>query len=204
MSIFCLLWVPFFYLFRRSFSHNGGSGVWALILGSITAIIQFFLGYIISPGGFGFSRFLFGFVDLVSVPVLIPCLIYLIILIYQKFSKSIDFANFALLWLIPVGALRAISWGSTNDPIFLIMTPLLWVAVSMGISFFINLMISKFRWYTVIVSIICILILPALSCIIYWAFFSQQTMMGFGLLIAIHIPLGLSLLFDIKKSEVTK
>ena len=199
MSVFCLLWVPLFYLFRRSFSNNGGSGVWALILGSITAIIQFFLGYLINPGGFGFSRFLFGFIDIAGIPVLIPILVYLIILIFHRFSGNIDFANFALLWLIPVGALRAINWGPTNDPILLIMTPLLWTSLAVGISFFINLMIKKFRWYTAAVSILCILIMPVLACVTYWAFFSQQTMMGLGLLIAVHIPLVLSLLFDIKK-----
>jgi len=202
MSFFCLLWIPLFYLFRRSFSNNGGSGVWALILGSITAIIQFFLGNIINPGGFGYSRLLFGFVDIVSVPVLIPFVLYLLILIFQRFSGSIDFANFALLWLIPVGALRAISWSPTNDPVYLIMTPLLWSALAVGVSFFISLMINHFRWYTVFFSFLGILILPLLACFTYWAFFSQQTLMGFSLLFITHIPLVLSLLFDLRKYKV--
>ena len=201
MSIFCLLWVPFFYLFRRSISSGGSSGVWALLLGSITAILQFFLGNFISnPGGFGVSRIIFGFVDIVSLPVLIPIVIYFIILIFQGFSADIDFANFALLWLIPIGALRALSWSSTNDPILLILTPLLWTALAVGISFFVKLVISHFRWYTVILSFICILALPAVSALTYWAFFSQQELYAFPLLAAMHIPVALSIAFDAKSN----
>jgi len=127
MTFFCLLWVPFFYLLRRSFVDEGASsgGVWALLLGSITAIVQFFLGYIIIPGGFGFSRFVFGFFEIVSFPVLVPLLIYFIMVLFRGFSGDIDFANFALLWLFPIGALRALSWSSMNDPILLVLTPLL-------------------------------------------------------------------------------
>ncbi|MCL2806331.1 MAG: hypothetical protein FWD26_10370 [Treponema sp.] len=189
-----------FYLFRRAFIQSGGSGVWALLLGSITAIIQFFLGYLVSPGGFGFTRVLFGFIDIVSLPVLIPLVLYLIILIFKRFSGDFDFANFALLWLIPVGALRALSWSSTNDPILLIMAPVLWTALAAGIPFFINLMVKRFRIFTAFLSFIGIIILPVLASMTYWAFFSQHTLIGFGLLLATHIPLILSFFFDAKSN----
>jgi len=197
MVVFCLLWVPLFYIFRRTFSGGGGSGIWALLMGSIVAIFQFFLGFFLSPGGFEVSRFLFGFVNIVSLPVLIPLVFYLILLIFKGFSDNVDFANFALLWLIPVGGLRAISWSSTNDPILLIMTPLLWTALAVGLPFFINIMLRNFRWYTILLSIPCILILPFLASLTYWAFFSQQTLLGFGFLFLTFIPLGISLTFDI-------
>jgi hypothetical protein len=199
MVYFCLLWVPLFFMLRRSFSQSGSYGVWALLLGSITAIVQFFLGNIISPDGFDFSRFLFGFVDIVCVPVLLPILVYLVILIFKKFSCQIDFANFALLWLIPIGALRALSWSSTNDPILLVMTPLLWTALAVGISFFINLTVHNFKWYTAIFSFLGILLMPVLACVTYWVFFSHQNLMGYGLLIAANIPLILSLILDIRQ-----
>jgi hypothetical protein len=201
MSFFCLLWVPLFYLLRRSISGGGSSGgVWALLLGSITAIIQFFLGYLVSPGGFGYSRLLFGFIDIVSLPVLIPLFIYLLIILVRGSSGEIDFANFALLWLIPVGALRALSWSPFNDPILLVAVPLLWTAIAVGIPFFINLMINNLRWYTAIISILCILILPVLAAGVYWTFFSQKTLYGFLLLFAVNIPLILSLAFDTRRS----
>jgi hypothetical protein len=193
MSVFCLLWVPVFFLFRRTITGGtGGGGVWALLLGSITAILQFFLGYFISPGGFGFSRWLFGFIEIVSLPVLIPLILYALLYVFRGLSGSADFTNFALLWLIPVAALRAIGWGPTNDTILLISVPLLWTALAVGIPFFINWTANNFRWYTLIISFLCILILPVSAATAYWAFFSQQTLLGFLLLFVTHIPLGLS------------
>jgi len=201
MSFFCLLWVPLFYLLRRSFTGGSGSGsVWALLLGSITAIIQFFLGYFVSPGGFGFSRWLFGFIDIVSLPVLVPLFLCFLILLFRGFSGEADFANFSLLWLIPVAGLRALSWSSGNGPILLVAVPLLWTALAVGIPFFINWMISNFRWYSVIISILCILILPVAASTTYWAFFSQRTLLGFLLLFATHIPLCFSLALDILRA----
>jgi len=134
MSLFCLLWVPLFCLFRRSISgEETPGGVWALLLGSITAIFQFSLGYLVYPGGFGFSRWLYGFVDIVSLPALVPLLVYALFCLFRVFSGSADFANFALLWLIPVAALRAISWSPYGDPLLLVMVPCsgpLWLRAS--------------------------------------------------------------------------
>ncbi|MDR0321160.1 MAG: hypothetical protein LBI28_06630 [Treponema sp.] len=193
MSFFCLLWVPLFYLLRRSFwDGKTTGGVWALLLGSITAIIQFFTGDLISPGGFGFSRWLFGFVDIVSLPVVLSLVIYLIIIIFQGNSSGVDFANFALLWLIPIGALRALSWSSGSDPIMLVMAPILWTALAAGIPFFINRLMDSSRWYTSAFSILCILALPAAAAAVYWAFFAQQTWLGFALLAVTNVPLVLS------------
>jgi len=193
MTFFCLLWVPLFYLLRRSLNGGGSSGgVWALLLGSITAITQFLLGYILNPGGFGFSRWLFGFFEIVSLPVLIPLLAYLLMFVFRGFSSDADFANFSLLWLIPVGALRALSWSSMNDPILLVMAPLLWTALAVGISFFINWMTTSLNPFFAIISLLCIIILPISAAAAYWAFFSQQAILGFLLLIVTHIPFGLS------------
>jgi len=199
MSLFCLLWVPLFFLLRRSVTGRTGTtgSVWALLLGSITAILQFFLGYLVNPGGFGASRFLFGFVDIVSLPVIVPMLIYLVMIIFRSLYGDVDFANFALLWLIPVAALRAIGWSSGSDPILLIMVPLLWTALAVGMSFFIHLLMSNFAWYLSALLVICLLALPCLAAASYWAFFSQQTLLGFILLLMTHIPLGLSITLDV-------
>ncbi|MDR0502892.1 MAG: hypothetical protein LBH16_06165 [Treponema sp.] len=199
MSFFCLLWVPLFYFLRRAIRHSSSSGgVWALLLGSIMAIVQFFLGYLISPGGFGFSRLYFGFIEIVSFPVLVPLFIYTFVAIRRRFKGDIDFTNFALLWIIPVGALRAISWSSTNDPILLVIVPLLWTSIAAGIPFFIRWMTGGFRWFKAVVSIPCILIIPVLGASVYWAFFSQRTITGIILLVAANIPIAFSFARDIR------
>ena len=130
--------------------------------------------------------------------MLLPVFIYFILLIFKRFSVKIDFGNFALLWLIPVGALRALSWTSTNNPVLLVFTPLLWVALAAGISFFITLMINNFKWYTFILSVICILLLPAVSALTYWAFFSQLTLYGSILLAVMYIPVIVSVAAGVK------
>ncbi|MDR2729314.1 MAG: hypothetical protein LBB81_00250 [Treponema sp.] len=189
MSVFCLLWVPAFYLLRKtSAGQSGSGGIWALLLGSITAVIQFLLGYFISPGGFGFSRWLFGFIDIVCLPVLVPLIIYALLVFVRGVSNNFDFANFALLWLIPVAAIRAISWSSTSDPVLLVIVPLLWTALGTGIPFFIHLMLERPRWYVFLASVPCLLILPVAAALSYWALFSQQFPQGIGLCVLVNIP----------------
>lgn len=197
MAIFCLLWVPLFFLFRRTVSPgNSAGGVWALLLGSITAILQFLLGYFISPGGFGFSRWLFGFVDIVSLPVLIPLVLHISLMAFRGFPGSPDFAGFALLWLIPVAALRAINWSSLSDPILLVIVPLLWTALAVGIPFFINILMERLRWYFTVTLIFCLLVLPAAAAAAYWAFSSQLTVLGFILFSIVQFPVIFSIARD--------
>jgi len=192
MSLFCLLWVPVFYLLRRSLVGGGGAGsVWALLFGSITAIFQFILGDIVSPGGFGFTRGLYGFIDLVSLPVIIPIVVCLLLLIFNGFSGDADFANFALLWMIPIGALRALGWSADSDPLLLILIPILWTALAAGIPFFINWM--SINPFIASLAILCMIALPVAAAAAYWAFFSQYMLLGFGLLLITNIPLAFSL-----------
>jgi hypothetical protein len=197
MSFFCLLWVPLFYLFRRSFSSEGGAGgVWALLLGSVTAIFQFFLGNFISPGGFGFSRWLSGFVDIVSLPVLIPFLVYLALLALRVFSGTADFTSFALLWSIPAAALRALNWSSLGDPVLLVLVPLLWTALAVGLPFLVSIIIRHLRWPVLVFCGLCALALPVLCATAYWAFFSQQRFLGIPLLAAALLPMLIALVLD--------
>ena len=202
MAFFCILWAPLFYMFRRSLGTNSGSGgVWALLLGSIIAIVQFFFGDIINPGGFGLSRWISAFVDIVSLPVILPMLVYLLFLVFRiTSSDSIDFAGFTLLWLIPAAGLRAIGWGSENDPVVLVLVPLLWTALAVGISFFIELILHYMRWYVIILAGICILLLPLLASTAWWAFYSQKNFYGYIFLSAAFVPTIISIILLYKKA----
>ncbi|MDR1900445.1 MAG: hypothetical protein LBQ55_10585 [Treponema sp.] len=190
MSLFCFLWMPLFYLFWRSVNpgETSSGGVWALLLGSVTGIFQFLLGSFVNPGGFGFSRWLSGFVDIVSLPVLIPLMVYFLFVFFKVFSGAADFSGFALLWTIPVAAIRAVSWSSVNDPILLVLVPLLWTSIAVGIPFFVHIIING-RIQVVIPSALAIPAIPVLAATVYWAFFSQRILLGFGLLAAALILL---------------
>jgi len=196
MTLFCFLWAPLFYLFRRSLADGNAnaSGIGALLLGSIAALVQFFLGDLIHPGGFGLSRWISGWVDIVVLPALLPILIYLIFVFLGFSSASIEFTNFSLLWLIPSGVLRAVSWSSGNDPVFLVLAPVLWTALVCGIPFFIECVRKFPRWYIVIFSLIGILILPFLAATAWWAFYCQKSFQGFFLSGFTLIPMLASLI----------
>jgi hypothetical protein len=163
------------------------------------AIFQFFLGSLVNPGGFGLSRWVSGFMDIVSLPVLIPLAVYLFFIIFRFFSGTPDFANFTLLWFIPAAALRAVSWSARNDPILLVLVPLLWTALAMGIPFFIN-MIANSRLPVIILSSLAILGVPVLGATVYWAFFSQKTTLGFCLLLITLIPTAASIALSMTKN----
>jgi hypothetical protein len=191
MSLFCLLWMPLFYLFWRCVSPAGQSGyggVWALLLGSIAGLFQFFNGAFIRPGGFGFSRWLSGCVDLVTVPVLLPLLVYLVMTLFRLNSGTPDFTGFALLWIIPMGALRAVSWGPLADPVLLVLMPLLWTAVAGGIPFLGTLVLWS-PWFLRIPAALAGLALPFLAATVYWAFFRQDLSLGYPLLALTLVPL---------------
>jgi hypothetical protein len=197
MILFCLLWIPLVYLLRRSLTDEGGAGgVWALLLGSAAAVSRFLFGGLVDPGGFGFSRWVSGFVDVVSLPTLVPLAVYLLCILFKVFSGNPDFAGFTLLWCIPVAALRAVSWSSPGGPVLLVLAPLLWTALALGIPFFAGLMMSYARWYVLIPCSLCVLALPLVAATAWWAFFSQRPLLGLPFLAAALIPAVVSLVFD--------
>jgi len=201
MSLFCLLALPLFYFFWRSMSENDSfaGGVWAILLGTTAALIQFFVGPLVDPGGFGLSRWMSGCIDIVTVPALAPILMYLVLIGLRIISGTADFANFALLWLIPGAAIKALGWSSLNDPVHLVLVPILWISIAVGISFFINLILNSRRW-VIIPASLAILIIPFSAACSYWAFFSQMTLYGFLFLFTAAIPALISVIMAAVRS----
>ena len=98
MIFFCLLWVPLLYFVRRPVSSGeSGKGIWILLMGFGAVVIHYFIGDLIRPGGFGFSRWMSGFIDLVALPVLFPFVVCLLLLKFKKFPANIDIIGFILL-----------------------------------------------------------------------------------------------------------
>ncbi|MDR0475151.1 MAG: hypothetical protein LBH43_15945 [Treponema sp.] len=201
MIIFCLLWMPLFYLFWRSIGEKaaGSGGVWAMLLGSITALIQFFLGGLVEPGGFGFSRWLSACVDIIALPALLPILVYLIFIILRVVSGPLDFANFALLWLIPCAAIRSLAWNASRDPTLLVLAPVLWTSIAIGISFMIECIMNNGRFYVVIPCVLVIIAIPLGAASSWWAVYSQNLNIGFALLFAAMIPFIVSVIVSLVK-----
>jgi hypothetical protein len=193
MSLFCLLWIPLFYLFWISLSPEDvprPHEFFALFLGGLTALASFFLGPLIDPGGFGFSRWLSAYIDIVCLPVLFAVLIGFLLSLSPLLSGGGSFVNFALLWLIPVAVMRTVSWGIRKDPLHLVLVPLLWTALATGIPLLLRLLPGR-RGIPFFLILTGLILLTGTAATSYWAFFSQRFYPGLAFLIISLIPLGI-------------
>jgi hypothetical protein len=196
MSFFCLLWIPLFYLFWVSLFPEDTPGLYevaALFLGSLTALVSFFFGPLIKAEGFGFSRWLNAYIDIVSLPVIIPILIGLALSLLPFFPKGGSPANFALLWLIPVAVMRTTTWGVRKDPLNLVLVPLLWSVLATGLPLLFQFFRDS-RGGLVFSVIIGLVLVPLAAAASYWAFFSQIFYLGFVFLLISLIPLGMRII----------
>lgn len=195
MSLFCFLWTPLFYLFWRSIAAPGSESsgeIWALLLGSVVAFIRFLLGSFISPGVFGLSRWISACVDIVALPAMLPLLVCPLLIRLRVLGNTVNYANFALFWLIPGAAMRAVSWSALKDPLLLALAPALWTAIATGVPFFIVMMGKSRRWL-ILPQAMAAAALPLLAATTYWAFFSQRNWLGILLFLLTLIPLGVSM-----------
>ena len=198
MTLFCLLWVPAFYFFWRSLTGGNTSGwAWALIAGSVAALVQFLNGPLLDPGAFGFSRWASGFVDIVALPVLLPLLVYLALFLLKIISGDLDFAGFALLWIMPGAAVRSLTWSAIQrDPVLLVLVPVLWTTIAAGIPFFISLIQADRRPAVMSLCGLGMLFVPFAAATSYWAFFSQQAVMGAVFLLLAAAPMLVSVVLS--------
>jgi len=178
----------------------------ALVGGSVAALIQFLFGPFVEPLGFELSRWMNGFVDIVTVPALMPILLCAFFIIFRlikkdtEFFQNLDFTAFALLWLIPTGAVRAFGWSAQSDPAHLILAPILWASIAIGVPFFIDF--YKYRHVLVIIpASLGVLIIPFAATSAYWAFYGQDTFFGYIFLLVAAAPMLVATVLSIIRAE---
>jgi multisubunit Na+/H+ antiporter MnhF subunit len=207
MNLFCLLWTPLFYLFWVSLrppETHGSAGIWALLLGSVFALVRFITGPWVSPGTFGFSRWLSALVDTAGLPALVPFLFFGFFAALKIIPSPGDPAGFALLWLIPQGIFRSFSRAGRRDPVFLVLVPVLWTALALGISFFVRFIPCGNRRFRRILALLgmAALLLAAVTC--YWAFFCQKFLWGWILFALTLVPFVFSISFPPRRIGKTE
>jgi len=179
MGFFCLLWVPLAYVLRRVLAAGSGTGgIWAIIFGSAAVILRFFAGPLVDPEAFGFYRWLSAFVDIVSIPVLAPIVLYLLFVEMQVIPQKTDYIGFTLLWLVPMSAFRVTHWISPPSPIMLVLVPVLWTALAVGIPALFACARRRDGWVGMAPFVLCMAILPFSAATSWWAFFSHQPLTG--------------------------
>ena len=202
MSFFCLMWVPLLYLLRRSISSaRGGWYLWALLTGCAFTALQYSVGPLIPPGGFGFSRWLSGFFEIVSMPVIISFVLCALLVKLRALPASVSYADFALQYLIPLAAYRSVNWISPGHPEFLVVVPVLWTAQAVGIPFFFGLVAKNTRWYVLFVLSLGVSLLPVAAATTWWAFYCQRPIVGLVLLFVSIIPAAVSVILDFSRHK---
>jgi hypothetical protein len=131
-------------------------------------------------------------IDIVSLPAVLPILAGFILSLCGVFSREADLGGFALLWLIPGAAIRVLDWSTLNDPLYLVLVPLLWTALAVGIPFLLG-SIGGDHPAGLILPALGALALPLSAAASWRAFFAQETVLGWLLLILTMLPLGVSL-----------
>jgi hypothetical protein len=194
MGIFCLLWLPLFYLFWASVSPQGSGAIWALIPGSVGAALQIFLPPPIEPQGFGFARWAAILVDVALIPAVLPLGVCALFRLLRIIPQGSDLTGFTLLWLIPGALMRAVSRSAQENLPFLALALLIQTALAVGIPFFAGMIGERRPGILRFVMILPMATLPPLAAAAYWAFFSQRQISGALLLAALCIPPGIRVL----------
>jgi hypothetical protein len=191
MSLFCLA-LPFvFFFFWKSLSDEHSisvGGIWALVLGSILAIIHYFASPLISSGEFGFLQWMKGFVDVILFPSLSAFSVCLLLKLLKMFSAPINVTNFLLLWSIPFGIFHMMAYGTQAEALYLVVVPLMWISLAVGLGFFIKLIPLVKR----LISVLCIagtVFLPFIAATSYWALFCQNYALGYFLFSVTLMPM---------------
>jgi hypothetical protein len=190
MSLFCLLWTPLVLLLWVSLNAgNGGNsgGVLALVLGSVVSVLHYLFCPPINTAGFGLSLGLYALVNVVLIPVVLPFVVFVLLAVPGFFKGGADPAKFVLFWLVPAGITGAIGWSARHNPLYLILVPLLWTALALGIAFFARLVQKKF-FPRIIPLLPVMLLMPLIAAGSFWAFYRQTPTAGFILLAVLSIP----------------
>jgi hypothetical protein len=188
MSFYCLLCIPLVFFLRQASPPGKRHGLWALPLGCLALLVQYFLGPIIVPDGFGFSRWMSGFIDIISLPALIPFIACIVLVLLKVVPVTADYAGFSLLWLASHAVIRSIGGASSPSPISLVLVPTLWAAQAAGISFFADCIKRKPHMGLIFLSVMGIAALPIAATTSWWAFFNQQPFLGYFFLVISLFP----------------
>jgi hypothetical protein len=193
MSLFCLALPIVFFIFWKSLSEDHAvstGGIWAVVLGSILAIIHYFTSPLITSGEFGFLQWMIGFVDVIVFPVITALAVCLLCMLLKIFSATINVTNFLLLWCFPFGVAQMMSHSLQAGALYLVIVPLIWIALAVGFGFFIKSIPAVKRW----IAVFCIIgsvFLPFIAATAYWALYCQDYVLGYSLFGVTLLPMAI-------------
>jgi hypothetical protein len=188
MSFFCMFWTPLVLFFWNSLNtreHGNFGGLWAFILGILVSVFHYLFYPFVKASGFGLSLWFHTLIDIVSVPAVLPLLVFALFTVLRLPGTGADPAKFVLTALIPAGVLRAIGWSGQNAPLYLVLIPLIWTMLALGVSFFTRLVFRNFLLW--LITLLSVIVLAPLAATVFWAFYGQMPFTGFLLLAPLSI-----------------
>jgi len=153
------------------------------------------LGSLVPIRGFGLGAWFPILVDLTGLPVLVPLGVHA--LLSRKWRPPAGETDFMLLWLMPGAFLGAIRWSASDDPLALVLAPLLWSATAYGLPWCIRVAKDEIGVKYAAALVGALLFVPLVTTV-YWAFFAQWTALGLGLGLIAVLPMGWDLLRDLR------
>jgi hypothetical protein len=196
MMPFCMLWIPVFFCFWLTIRpKNSNSGAFcALLLGAVVAGARFFVPALVDAGGFGLSRYISAYVDYTGLPVLLPLIF--VSLVSRLFPKTgiTDFTGFTLIAMTPIALVCSIPWGTRQDLLRLVLTPLLWTALATA-SYPLSVMSARVtagcgpsdrKLYRM--AALGIPVFSLLPPLVWWSFFCNKNIIGTLLLLLTIAP----------------
>lgn len=204
MIVFCILWVPFVYLLFRSLlpgkSGNIGLLVLVFLINTLISFFKYLNGPVIQSDAFGFIRWLYYFVDILSLPVLVPLLLGLFIFMYLKRGSLYDVMEFTLVYLIPESFFRAIIWSEIPDPVLLVAVPVLWTALALGLPYLLMLFMEEIGFLSYGSLSMAILIVPLANTAL-WLLYEHAVLPGGLLLLLVLLPCLFLFIQEFRKSR---
>ncbi len=180
MSLFCFLVVPLFLAFRHSLGYERGGRrglTLAFALGLVAALLRRAIGDIVPAGLFGFLRWLHLFADRSALPALLPLAAWYALKRYRGAAFDAERTDFILVWLVPVAALRAIVWSAGGNSADLVLAPIFWIAIAVGVPPFIDAVGEEYGIRAFGAGSVAVLV-PLLCVTADWAFFAHLPLIG--------------------------
>jgi hypothetical protein len=197
-------WIPLFYYFWRSVTpeKSGVEVFWAIPLGCVAAFVRFLVPDFIgeAAGGFGVKRFIGAFVDYAALPIIFPVIAAFVIGRIRESLRIKDLTSWILVALVPVAAVRSAQWGALAVPLRLLLVPILWSACAVGI-FPAMQLFKKGIWFKILALLIALGLL-FLASLIWFAFFCNHPLYGFGMLLALLACPVITLIILIKRQTI--
>lgn len=199
MSLFCFFFIPALYLWRRSLHSEKKAPfpepgvISGFCLGLAAAFVRSSVGEVFVQRGFGFSSFAAQLIDGAPFDALLPIASYSLIRRFGASRRPFDqseAAVFALSWLTPLCAFRAVFWSSVPDPVLLMVVPVLFAALALSLPYWIGKIIDDYGTAQA-AAIAVSFSLPFAAAATTWAFNSQRLFLGalfFCLSVAASIP----------------